>query len=120
LITLALLGAIAARHLVWQDPSLSHATQTPVHNLAWFPGRGLLRSRDPVLGLASIMLLRRDALGWRLLSHRPVGENGAACCGSSPLPGRRLCLHAPPSAPGRLPTGLGGVFSGDAMLRAPR
>ena len=73
-----------------------------------------------LLGLASIMLLLPEMLlGWRLLSHKPVGEIwrgllwilatffAAAFVTTLPRIGSWL-----------LPTGLGGVF-GDALLRAP-
>ena len=38
LITLGLLGSIALATWSVRDPSLSHATQTPIHNLLGFPG----------------------------------------------------------------------------------
>ena len=38
LLTLGLLGAIALATWSVQDPSLSHATQKPIHNLLGFPG----------------------------------------------------------------------------------
>ena len=75
LITLALLGAIALATWSVQDPSLSHATQTPVHNLLGFPGAIFSDLAMQLLGLAAVMLLLPEVLlGWRLLSHRPVGE----------------------------------------------
>ena len=75
LITLALLGAIALATWSVQDPSLSHATQTPIHNLLGFPGAIFSDLAMQLLGLAAIMLLLPEVLlGWRLLSHRPVGE----------------------------------------------
>src|SRR5476651_1964880 len=75
LITLALLGAIALTTWSVQDPSLSHATQTPVRNLLGFPGAIFSDLAMQLLGLAAIMLLAPEILlGWRLLSHRPVGE----------------------------------------------
>ena len=75
LITLALLGAIALATWSVQDPSLSHATQTPVHNLLGFPGAIFADLAMQLLGLAAVMLLLPEVLlGWRLLSHRPVGE----------------------------------------------
>src|SRR5471030_484575 len=75
LITLALLGAIALSTWSVQDPSLSHATQTPIHNLLGFPGAIFSDLAMQLLGLAAILLLMPEALlGWRLLSHRPVGD----------------------------------------------
>src|SRR6202142_769419 len=120
LITLALLGAIALATWSVQDPSLSHATQTPVHNLLGFPGAIFSDLAMQLLGLAAIMLLLPEMLlGWRLLAHRPVGEKWRgliwilatflAAAFVSTLPRS----HAWP-----LPTGLGGVF-GDALLHAP-
>ena len=38
LLTIALLGAIALATWSVQDPSLSHATQKPIHNLLGFAG----------------------------------------------------------------------------------
>ncbi len=120
LITLALLAAIALATWSVQDPSLSHATQTPIRNLLGFPGAIFSDLAMQLLGLAAIMLLAPEILlGWRLLSHRPVGEKWRgivwilatffAAAFASTLPH----LGSWP-----LPTGLGGVF-GDALLRAP-
>src|SRR5512142_3064551 len=75
LITLALLGAIALATWSVQDPSLSRATQKPIHNLLGFPGAIFSDLAMQLLGLAAILLLLPEALlGWRLLSHRPVGD----------------------------------------------
>ena len=103
-----------------QDPSLSHATQKPIHNLLGFPGAIFSDLAMQLLGLAAILLLVPEALlGWRLLSHRPVGEKWRgllwivatflAAAFASTLPR----IGAWP-----LPTGLGGV-AGDALLRVP-
>src|SRR5580765_3275907 len=74
LITLALLGAIALATWSVQDPSLSHATQTPIHNLLGFPGAIFSDLAMQLLGLAAMLLLLPEAmLGWRLLSHKPFG-----------------------------------------------
>ena len=120
LITLAFLAAVALATWSVQDPSLSHATQTPVRNLLGFPGAIFSDLAMQLLGLAAVMLLVPEIhLGWRLLSHRPVGEKwrgllwilatffAAAFASALPRVG---------SWP--LPTGLGGVF-GDALLRVP-
>src|ERR1700687_1104217 len=73
LITLALLGAIALAPWAVQDPSLSHATQTPIHNLLGFPGAIFADLAMQLLGLAAAMLLLPGMLlGRRLPSHKPV------------------------------------------------
>src|SRR6202158_1370716 len=78
LITLALLGAIALTTWSVQDPSLSHATQTPIHNLLGYPGAIFSDLAMQLLGLASMLLLMPEALlGWRLLSHKAIGGHGA-------------------------------------------
>ncbi|MGH9518395.1 MAG: DNA translocase FtsK 4TM domain-containing protein, partial [Terriglobales bacterium] len=120
LLTLALIGAIALATWSVQDPSLSHATEKPIHNLLGYPGAIFSDLAMQLLGLAAVMLLLPAALtGWRLLAHRPVGEKwrgviwlpvilfAAAFASTLPRPG---------SWP--LPTGLGGVF-GDALLQVP-
>src|SRR5512143_4321460 len=76
LITCALLGVIALATWSVQDPSLSHATQTPIKNLLGFPGAIFSDLAMQLLGLASVLLLLPEALlGWRLLSHKPLGES---------------------------------------------
>src|ERR1700687_2868382 len=73
LITLALLGSIALATWSVQDPSLSHATQTPIHNLLGFPGAIFADLAMQLLCLAAIMLLLPGMLlGRRLPSHKPV------------------------------------------------
>ena len=120
LITLALLGAIALATWSVQDPSLSHATQTPIHNLLGFPGAIFADLAMQLLGLAAAMLLVPEMLlGWRLLSHRPMGEKWRGLLwilATFLAAGFVSALPRIGSWP--LPTGLGGVF-GDAMLRAP-
>jgi len=120
LITLALLGAIALTTWSVQDPSLSHATQTPIHNLLGYPGAIFSDLAMQLLGLAAILLLMPEALlGWRLLSHKPVGEKwrGLVWIVASLLAaGFASTLPRVGSWP--LPTGLGGVL-GDALLHVP-
>src|SRR5664279_839197 len=120
LITLALLAAIALATWSVQDPSLSHATQTPVHNLLGFPGAIFSDLAMQLLGLAAIMLLLPEMLlGWRLLAHRPVGEKwrGLLWILATFLAAAFVSTR-PRIGSWPLPTGLGGVF-GDALLRAP-
>src|SRR5579885_945910 len=119
-LTLALLGAIALATWSVQDPSLSHATQKPIHNLLGFPGAVFADLAMQLLGLAAILLLAPEALlGWRLLSHRPVGEGWRSLMWIlAALLGAGFASTLPHSGSWPLPTGLGGVF-GDAMLRVP-
>jgi S-DNA-T family DNA segregation ATPase FtsK/SpoIIIE len=119
LITLALLGSIALATWSVQDPSLSHATQTPVHNLLGLPGAIFSDLAMQLLGLASVMLLAPELLlGWRLLSHRPVGEKWRALLWIvATFLAAAFASTLPRSGAWPLPTGLGGVF-GDALLHA--
>src|ERR1700688_4636404 len=74
LITLALLAAIALATWSVQDPSLSHATQTPIRNLLGFPGAIFSDLAMQLLGLAAMLLLLPEAmLRSRLVSHKPLG-----------------------------------------------
>ena len=119
-LTLALLGAIALATWSVQDPSLSHATQKPIHNLLGFPGAIFSDLAMQLLGLASVLLLLPEALlGWRLLSHRPVGEKwrGLVWIVATFL-AAAFVSTLPRSHAWPLPTGFGGVF-GDALLHAP-
>ena len=120
LITLALLGSIALATWSVQDPSLSHATQMPVHNLLGFPGAIFADLAMQLLGLASVMLLLPEMLlGWRLLSHRPVGEKWRGLLWIlATFLAAAFVSTLPRVGSWPLPTGLGGVF-GDALLRAP-
>jgi S-DNA-T family DNA segregation ATPase FtsK/SpoIIIE len=120
LLTVALLGAIALATWSVQDPSLSHATQKPIHNLLGYPGAIFSDLATQLLGLAAVLLLAPEALlGWRLLSHRPVGEKWR-----SPiwilvaLLAAAFASTLPRVGSWPLPTGLGGVF-GDALLQVP-
>jgi S-DNA-T family DNA segregation ATPase FtsK/SpoIIIE len=120
LITLALLGAIALATWSVQDPSLSHATQTPIHNLLGFPGAIFADLAMQLLGLAAVMLLLPEVLlGWRLLSHRPVDDKWRGLSWIFAAFFAAAFVSTWPRIDSwPLPTGLGGVF-GDAMLRAP-
>ncbi|MGA7679930.1 MAG: DNA translocase FtsK 4TM domain-containing protein [Pseudolabrys sp.] len=120
LIALALLGALALATWSVQDPSLSHATQKPIHNLLGFPGAVFSDLAMQLLGLAAILLLVPEALlGWRLISHRPLGEKwrGMLWIVATFL-GAAFASTLPHIGSWPLPTGLGGV-AGDALLRMP-
>jgi S-DNA-T family DNA segregation ATPase FtsK/SpoIIIE len=120
LLVVALLGAIALATWSVQDPSLSHATQKPIHNLLGFPGAIFSDLAMQLLGLAAVLLLAPEALiGWRLLSHRPLGQKWRGLIWILVLllaAGFASTLPRIGSWP--LPTGLGGVF-GDALLQVP-
>ena len=120
LLTLALLGAIALATWSVQDPSLSHATQKPVHNLLGFPGAVFSDLAMQLLGLSAVMLLAPEVLlGWKLLAHRPLGQKWRAVLwifAAFLFAGFASTLPRIGSWP--LPTGLGGVV-GDAMLSLP-
>ncbi len=121
LITLAFIAATALATWSVQDPSLSHATNAPTHNLVGAPGAIAADLLMQLLGLAAVVLVLLIAiLGWRLVTHRPlyrerlrllfwiVATIFAAAFAS--------CL--PRTAAWPLPSGLGGV-AGDALLRLP-
>ena len=120
LITCALLGVIALATWSVQDPSLSHATQTPIKNLLGFPGAIFSDLAMQLLGLASVLLLLPEALlGWRLLAHRPLGEKwrGLVWIAATFL-AAAFASMLPRSGSWPLPTGLGGAC-GDGILTLP-
>jgi DNA segregation ATPase FtsK/SpoIIIE, S-DNA-T family len=120
LISLAVLGAIALATWSIQDPSLSHATQKPIHNILGYPGAIFSDLAMQLLGLAAILLLVPEVLlGWRLLSHKPVGEKwrGLLWIVATFL-AAAFASTLPHIGSWPLPTGLGGV-AGDAVLRLP-
>ena len=120
LITLSLLGALALATWSVQDPSLSHATQKPIHNLLGYPGAIFSDLAMQLLGLAAILLLVPEALlGWRLLSHKTFGEKWRSLFWIlTTFLGAAFASTLPHIGSWPLPTGLGGV-AGDAMLRLP-
>ena len=121
LLSLAMLAALALATWSVRDPSLSHATDAPVHNLLGRPGAIAADLMMQLLGLGSLALILPIAVwGYRLLSHRPLGRErlrlllwlfGAVLAAS-------FASSLPRSAHWPLPCGLGGVV-GDAMLRLP-
>jgi S-DNA-T family DNA segregation ATPase FtsK/SpoIIIE len=120
LVTLALLGAIALATWSVQDPSLSHATQKPIHNLLGYPGAIFSDLAMQLLGLAAVLLLAPPALyGWRLLSHRPLGERWRGLTFIAAIFITAAFVSTLPRiGTWPLPTGLGGVC-GDALLMLP-
>jgi DNA segregation ATPase FtsK/SpoIIIE, S-DNA-T family len=120
LLTLALLGAIALATWSVQDPSLSHATQKPIHNLLGFPGAIFSDLAMQLLGLASIVLLLPEALlGWWLLAHKPLTEKWRSLVWiAATLLAAAFASTLPRIGTWPLPTGLGGVL-GDALVQVP-
>jgi S-DNA-T family DNA segregation ATPase FtsK/SpoIIIE len=123
LVMIALASAGAAAFITWsvQDPSLSHATSKPIHNILGYPGAIGADLLMQILGLGSIMLILPLAIwGWRLLTHRHFDREmlrtGAWLLATLFAAGFASCFTRTGSWP--LPTGLGGV-AGDALLRLP-
>ena len=120
LIVLAVLGALALATWSVQDPSLSHATQKPIHNLLGFPGAIFSDLAMQLLGLAAILILVPEALlGWRLLSHKTMGDKWRSLLWIlATFLAAGFASTLPHIGSWPLPTGLGGV-AGDAVLRLP-
>jgi S-DNA-T family DNA segregation ATPase FtsK/SpoIIIE len=120
---LALAAGSAAALMTWsvQDPSFSHATSRPIHNIAGYPGAISADLLMQILGLGAIMLILPVAVwGWRMLTHRGFDREALRlgcwilCTWSAA--GFASCWPRGGAWP--LPTGLGGVV-GDALVRAP-
>ena len=120
LLSCALLGAIALATWSVQDPSLSHATQKPINNLLGLPGAIFADLAMQLLGLASVLLLLPEALlGWRLLSHKPIGEGWRTLVWIvAAFLAAGFASTLPRIGTWPLPTGLGGA-TGDAVLILP-
>ncbi|THD45952.1 MAG: DNA translocase FtsK, partial [Bradyrhizobium sp.] len=124
LAVLAGVGAACAALLTWSvaDPSLNHATSTPIRNLLGRPGSIVADVAMQFFGLACVVALIPPAhWGWRLMTDKRLDRirNKLALwvLGAALSAGCAALLPAPASWP--LPTGLGGVI-GDALLWAPR
>ena len=120
---IALTVAAVAALATWsvRDPSFSHATSAPVHNLLGLPGAVTADLMMQLIGLASIALIAPIAAwGFRLLTHgllcREPLRLGLWIVGTVLAAGFVACLPRTVGWP--LPTGLGGVV-GDLVLRAP-
>ncbi len=121
LISLAMLAALALASWSVEDPSLSHATDAPVHNLLGMPGAIAADLMMQLLGLGSLALLLPIAVwGYRLLGHRRLSHERLRVLlwliGAVLTAAFASCVPKSPNWP--LPSGLGGVI-GDAMLRLP-
>ncbi len=121
LISFAMLAALALATWSVQDPSLSHATDAPVHNLLGLPGAVVADLLMQLLGLGSLALLLPIAVwGYRLLGHRRLSHERLRVLlwlvGAVLASAFASCLPRSPRWP--LPSGLGGVV-GDAVLRLP-
>jgi DNA segregation ATPase FtsK/SpoIIIE, S-DNA-T family len=121
LISLAMMAALALATWSVHDPSLSHATDAPVHNLLGRPGAVAADLMMQLLGLGSIgLLLPIGVWGYRLLGHRPLSRERLRVLfwllGAVLAAAFASCL--PRSVHWPLPSGLGGVV-GDAVLRVP-
>ncbi len=121
LITFAMMAALALATWSVDDPSLSHATDSAVHNLLGRPGAIAADLMMQLLGLGSLALLLPIAVwGYRLLGHRPLRHERLRVLlwlfGAVLAAAFASCL--PHGIRWPLPCGLGGVV-GDAMLRLP-
>jgi DNA segregation ATPase FtsK/SpoIIIE, S-DNA-T family len=122
LISLAMMAALALATWSVHDPSLSHATDAPVHNLLGRPGAVAADLMMQLLGLGALALLLPIAVwGYRLLGHRPLSRERLRVLlwlfGAALTAAFASCL--PHAGHWPLPSGLGGVI-GDAMLRIPQ
>jgi DNA segregation ATPase FtsK/SpoIIIE, S-DNA-T family len=121
LLSLATMAGLALATWSEQDPSLSHATKAPVHNLLGVPGATAADLLMQLFGLGSLALLLPIAVwGYRLIGHRPLNHERARLVlwilGTALTAAFASCL--PRTAHWPLPSGLGGVI-GDALLRLP-
>src|SRR5579863_1975999 len=121
LISLAMVAVLALATWSVQDPSLSHATDAPVHNLLGKPGAIIADLLMQLFGLGALALLLPIAVwGYRLLGHRTLSRERLRIfvwlVGAVLTAAFASCL--PRSAHWPLPSGLGGVI-GDAILRLP-
>ena len=116
-----MMAALALATWSVQDPSLSHATDAPVHNLLGMPGAIAADLMMQLFGLGSLALLLPIAVwGYRLLGHRQLSHERLRVLlwlvGAVLTAAFASCLPRSPRWP--LPSGFGGVI-GDAVLRLP-
>src|SRR5580692_9822003 len=120
---LAFAGGAAAALMTWsvQDPSFSHATSRPIHNIAGYTGAIGADLLMQILGLGAIMLILPVAVwGWRMLTHRTFDREALrlGCWILCTVLAAGFASCWPHGGAWPLPTGLGGVV-GDALVRAP-
>ncbi len=121
LISLTMMGGLALATWSVRDPSLSHATDAPVHNLLGMPGAVAADLMMQLLGLGSLALLLPIAVwGYRLLGHRRLSHERlrVVLWLTAAVLTAAFASCLPNSAHWPLPCGLGGVI-GDAVLRLP-
>ena len=119
LIVMAMLLAVALASWSVQDPSLSHATNTPVRNLLDLPGAIVSDLLMQLFGIASVVLVLPIAVwGWRLCTHRPLRRERLRLLAwiAAVLLGASFAACLPRTGAWPLPAGLGGV-TGDSLLR---
>jgi S-DNA-T family DNA segregation ATPase FtsK/SpoIIIE len=121
LLVAAILLAVALATWSVQDPSLSHATNTPARNALGMPGAIVADLMMQLFGVAALALVLPFAIwGWRLVTHRTMRRERIRLCfwiaGVLLMAGGAACL--PRTAAWPLPAGLGGVI-GDWVLRLP-
>ena len=121
LIVFAGVGVAVFALATWSvnDPSLSHATSAPVHNLLGVTGAIAADLAMQLFGVATIAIILPPAFwGWRFFTHRIIDHlrwRIVAWIGGLMLSAAfASCLTRPPQWP--LPTGIGGV-AGDALVR---
>jgi S-DNA-T family DNA segregation ATPase FtsK/SpoIIIE len=121
LLSLAMMAGLALATWSVQDPSLSHATKAPVHNLLGLPGAIAADLLMQLFGLGALALLLPIAIwGYRLLGHRPLSRERLRVMMwlFGTVLAAAFASSMPRSAHWPLPCGLGGVV-GDAVLRLP-
>jgi S-DNA-T family DNA segregation ATPase FtsK/SpoIIIE len=121
LLSLAVSAGLALATWSEQDPSLSHATKAPAHNLLGVPGATAADLLMQLFGLGSLALLLPLAIwGYRLIGHRPLNHERVRITlwAVGTVLGAAFASCLPRTTHWPLPSGLGGVI-GDALLRLP-
>ncbi|MDI9849842.1 DNA translocase FtsK 4TM domain-containing protein, partial [Rhodoblastus sp. 17X3] len=121
---IALTAALGLALATWSiaDPSLNHATDTPVRNALGVKGAMVSDLVMQLIGISSIILLAPlGLLGWKVLSHRRTGSTGSylAYWLVGTLSAAAVASLLPTTDGWPLPTGLGGVV-GDALVALPK